>query len=219
MKILIPLLGKGRRFKEAGYALPKPLIDVCGKSMIDRVIDNFGRDNHFIFVTDDSISPFLQGTIVWGHHTGGAACSCLLASEYINEEPLIIANCDQIVDINPLIDYEGDGCILTFKANHPKWSYARIHNNRVIEVAEKKPISEHATVGVYYLKNGLDFLEGAKRMIKKGITTNGEFYVAPVYNELVLMGKDIRIHEILPEQMHGMGTPEDLKEYEAYLSK
>jgi dTDP-glucose pyrophosphorylase len=156
--------------------------------------------------------------------TEGAACTVLLASDLLPPaHPLLIANSDQWVDFS-VDEYLGrawvgnhDGAILTFPASDIKWSYARVDGEgRVVEVAEKKPISPHATVGIYYFKRTADFLEGAKEMIRRDIRTNGEFYVCPVYNELVRRGLDIRIHGVSAAQMHGLGTPEDLQAFQSW---
>ena len=150
--------------------------------------------------------------------TEGAACTVLTAIQHINnDQELIIANSDQFIqaDLNEFIASarkgNHDGLIMTFTASHTKWSYAACDNQgRVIEVAEKKPISEHATVGIYYFKHGKDFVEAAQSMIRKNIRHNNEFYVCPVYNELILQDKRIAIHPIANDAMHGLGTPEDL---------
>jgi dTDP-glucose pyrophosphorylase len=151
--------------------------------------------------------------------TEGAAVTTLLAKEYIDSnEPLLIANSDQIVEWNSnecLYAFDADeidGGILTFKATHPKWSYAKIGDNGFVsEVAEKNPISDNATVGIYYWKHGSDYVKYAEDMIEKDIRTNNEFYVCPVFNQAIEDGKKIRVKEI--EKMWGIGTPEDLNYY------
>ena len=100
---------------------------------------------------------------------------------------------------------------MTFRSSHPKWSYARANEaGRVFETAEKRVISDKATVGIYYFKKGNDFVFGAQSMIHKNIRHNNEFYICPVYNELIVSGKNIYIHDIPETLMHGLGTPEDL---------
>ena len=148
--------------------------------------------------------------------TQGAACTTLLAKEFINNDnPLVMANSDQYVEWNSnnvMYSFQADeidGGILTFKATHPKWSYAKLDDNGFVsEVAEKKPISDNATVGIYYWKRGSDYVKYAEQMIEKNIRTNGEFYVCPVFNEAISDNKKIRIKQI--EKMWGIGTPEDL---------
>ena len=114
-----------------------------------------------------------------------------------------------------------DGGILTFPSKHPKWSFAKLNQNGFVsEVAEKKPISEHATVGIYYWKQGSDYVKYAEQMIKKNIRVNNEFYVCPVFNEAIKDKKKIRIKEIKSDQMWGIGTPEDLNYFiENYKEK
>ena len=228
MNVLIPMAGAGSRFEQAGYTFPKPLIDVNGKPMIQRVVDNLNIDARHIFIVQKShyekyalkhmlnlIAPNCEIVQVEGM-TEGAACTTLLAKEFIdNDEPLVLANSDQYVqwDSNQFM-YSAmaddiDGSILTFEATHPKWSYARLNEDGfVVEVAEKKPISKHATVGVYFWRRGSDYVRSAESMIQKNIRVNNEFYVCPVYNEALLEGARVKTFHI--DKMWGLGTPEDL---------
>ena len=155
--------------------------------------------------------------------TEGAACTTLLAKKYINNnKPLIIANSDQFIKWNSsksLYNFNSkkyDGAILTFEAIHPKWSYAKCNkSNFVTEVAEKKVISKNATVGVYYWKKGSQYVKYAEQMIKKNIRVNNEFYVCPVFNGAIKDKKKIVIEQV--DEMHGLGTPEDLNNFIQYL--
>lgn len=233
LNIVIPMAGRGSRFQEAGYTFPKPLIDVNSKTMIEVVVDNLrpSCEHRFVFIcqkehyNEYDLYHILQNAtknkfevIQIDGITEGAACTVLVASQYINsDEDIMIANSDQFidVDIDEFINQGRhelvDGLIMTFKASHPKWSYARIDSSgKVIEVAEKRLISDKATVGIYYFKKGSDFISSAQSMIEKNIRTNNEFFVCPVYNELILQDKNINIFDISVENMHGMGTPEDL---------
>ena len=136
--------------------------------------------------------------------TEGAACTVLLAAEYFNnEDELLIANSDQFVDmdIGDFIEDSRkrnlDGNILTFQAFHPKWSYAKLDDEGlVMEVAEKKPISRHATVGIYYYGQGKMFYEAACEMIKKDIRVKNEFYVCPVLRNLGPIQLIVNLDEI-----------------------
>ena len=149
--------------------------------------------------------------------TEGAACTTLLAKEFIdNDEPLLIANSDQVVEwdsnefMYSMVADNVDGGILTFEATHPKWSFAKLGNDGFVsEVAEKKPISNIATAGIYYWAHGSNYVKYAEQMIEKDIRTNNEFYVCPVYNEAIQDGKKVKIFQI--EKMWGLGTPEDLE--------
>ena len=231
LNVLIPMAGAGSRFEQAGYTFPKPLIDVKGRPMIQVVTDNLNIKANFIYVVQkehrekynlDSllglITPGCKIVEVDGV-TEGAACTALLAKEYINNDaPLFFANSDQYVewDSNEFMykmnETEADGGIVTFKATHPKWSFAKLNDEGLVtEVAEKNPISDLATVGFYYWKKGSDFVKYAEEMIEKDIRVNNEFYVCPVFNQAVEDGKEIRTYNI--ENMWGLGTPEDLKNY------
>jgi dTDP-glucose pyrophosphorylase len=103
---------------------------------------------------------------------------------------------------------------VTCPATHPKWSFAKTDENGIIsEVAEKNPISDQATAGIYYWKHGSDYVKYAEQMIEKDIRVNNEFYVCPVYNEAIGDDKQIYNHMIPAENMWGLGTPEDLTYY------
>ena len=231
MNVLIPMAGAGKRFEEAGYTFPKPLIEVGNKPMIQVVTENLNIEANYIFIVQKKhyekynlytvLNLIKPGcTIIQTDGvTEGAACTTLLAREFIdNDNPLVIANSDQFVEWNSnnilyAFSTEGiDGGILTFDSTHPKWSYAKLDkDNFVCEVAEKQPISNNATVGIYYWAKGEDYVSCADEMIAKDIRTNGEFYVCPAFNQLIARGGKIRIKKI--EKMWGLGTPEDLNNF------
>lgn len=228
LNVLIPMAGAGSRFAAAGYTFPKPLIEVRDKTMIQTVVDNLNMEANYIFIVQkehyekynlksllSAIKPGCKIVQVEGM-TEGAACTTLLARELIdNDHPLIMANSDQFVEWNTnevMYAFNADsidGGILTFKANHPKWSYAKLDDNGFVsEVAEKNVISENATVGIYFWKKGSDYVKYADQMIAANDRTNNEFYVCPVFNYAIKDNKKIRIKQI--ERMWGIGTPEDL---------
>ena len=235
LNLLIPMAGLGSRFQTAGYTFPKPLIDVNGKTMIQTVLESINIKCKTIFIVQEehyqkynlkyfleAISPNCSIVKINGI-TEGAACTSLLAKKLINNsKPLIIANSDQYIEWDTKKVLESwtknkniDGSMLTFYSNHPKWSYAKINKKGLVtKVAEKKPISNNATVGLYYWRKGSDYIRCAEKMIKKNIRTNNEFYICPVFNEAIKEGKTITISEV--SKMLGLGTPEDLK---YYLSK
>lgn len=229
MNVLIPMAGAGSRFQQAGYTFPKPLIDVRGKPMIQVVVENLNIEANYIYVVQKEhrekynldtllnlITPGCKIVEVEGV-TEGAACTTLLAKKYINnDEPLLMANSDQFVEwdsnefMYKMVEQNLDGGIVTFKATHPKWSFAKIDSHGyVTEVAEKNPISDIATVGIYYWKRGSDYVHFAEQMIEKNIRVNNEFYVCPVFNEAIDGGRKVKTFDV--PTMWGMGTPEDLK--------
>jgi HAD superfamily hydrolase (TIGR01509 family) len=231
INILIPMAGQGSRFATAGYDLPKPLIDVNGKPMIQRVVENLALDANYIFIMQEehnkehNIGKLIEAIteshniVTINGNTEGAAVTSLYAKDLINNDtPLVIANSDQIVTWNSN-DFirnaqlnSADGSITTFTSSHPKWSYvATDKNGQATQVAEKKLISNNATTGIYYWAKGSDYVKYAEQMIDQNIRTKGEFYIAPVYNEAIQDGKKIITYTV--DEMHGIGTPEDLKEY------
>lgn len=237
MNIVIPMAGAGSRFAKAGYKNPKPFISVLNKFMILHVIDNINipgakyiflcQNEHLKSFGADFIEQIRQRTFVKDFEiigidglTDGAACTVLKSKEYINnQDELLIVNSDQLVGfgdiLNSVLMFEknkADGGILCFFNKSIKWSYVNINDDRSItRVAEKQVISEHATVGIYYFKHGSDFVDNAENMIIKNDNVNGEFYVAPVYNYMVLEDKKISPYFI--NEMHGLGTPEDLDKF------
>ncbi len=238
LNVVIPMAGRGSRFAQAGYMLPKPLIPIHGKPMVSVVINNVrpARPHRFIFLClqehiqeytiDQHLQTWAPGCeiVVVDRVTEGAACTVLLAEQHINnDEPLMIVNSDQWVDcsidayLDTLDRQHADGLIMTMKSDDPKWSYARFDDqSKVCEVVEKVVVSDEATVGIYNFCQGRQFVEAAQRMIAKDLRVNGEFYVAPTYNELIGQGKQIVIHNVGKEWdgMYGLGIPSDLKLFE-----
>ena len=230
------MAGQGSRFKEAGYNKPKPFIDVAGKPMIWRVLENLNHpEANFILIArtehleaeselvNDLKRQFNVTFITVDELTEGTACTVLHArSLFQGDNPLVIANSDQIVDLDiaefiaDCRNRQLDGSILTFIDNDldPKWSFARIDSDRhVVQVKEKSPISKYATVGIYLFASGSDFIESAIDMILAREKVNNEYYTCPVYNYLIKKNKTIGIFNINKEAMHGIGTPSDLSAY------
>jgi HAD superfamily hydrolase (TIGR01509 family) len=237
LNVLIPMAGAGSRFQQAGYTFPKPLIDVEGKPMIQVVVENLNIDANYIYVVQKAhreqynldtllnlITPGCKVVEV-DTLTEGAACTALLAKEYIDSDsPLFFANSDQFVDWDSneffykMNENDCDGGIPTFKATHPKWSFAKLDDDGfVTEVQEKNPISDLATIGFYYWKHGSDFVKYAEEMIEQDIRVNGEFYVCPVYNNAIKAGLKVRTFDVA--KMWGLGTPEDLNYYLEHYGK
>jgi len=228
MNIVIPMAGAGSRFKSAGYLFPKPIIDVMGKPMISWITDSLNIEGNYIFlVRKEHLKEFnirsMLNLLIPGctivevdELTEGAACTVLLAKEFINnEEQLVIANSDQYIEwdssdfMYQMQSKHIDGGLLTFDNTNIKWSYAKLdEDNFVSEVREKEVISRNATCGIYHFKKGSDFVKYAEQMIKKNLRINNEFYVAPVYNEAISDGKKFKIYDV--DSMEGLGTPEDL---------
>lgn len=235
LNIVIPMAGRGSRFAKEGYELPKPLIDVHGEPMIAFVTNNIRpvMEHRFIYLClKEHIEQYdlerrlheLEPNAVIvpvDRVTEGAACTVLLAENYIdNDDMLMLANSDQFVDIdiNRYLASMGnhDGLMMTMYADDPKWSFIQYNeDNLVTMVREKEVISNEATVGIYNFKKGSDYVRYARQMIDKNIRVNNEFYVAPVYNEMIADGKKINFYNIGSENngMYGLGIPSDLERF------
>jgi dTDP-glucose pyrophosphorylase len=237
LNIVLPIAGRGSRFRDAGYTLPKPLIPVHGVPMIELVVRNVRptQPHRFVFLalqehldTTDMPEALYRAApgceiVPVTEVTQGAACTVLLARRFIdNQDSLMLVNSDQYVDtdINAYLAHmeerTADGLIMTFWSDHPKWSYAKLASNGwVTDVIEKKVVSNEATVGIYNFRHGADFVAAADAMIASDKRVNGEFYVAPVYNELITRGQKICCYNIGREQegMYGLGVPADLEHF------
>ena len=231
--IVVPMAGRGSRFTEQGYTDSKPFIDVNGKPMIQRVIENlnieFDSNYEFVIVClqedfdkydfrifDDIIGHTQYKVICLEDVTEGAAQTLLEAKDIIdNDTPMLSFNTDQMIEYNPKmfeIAKQFDGYIPCFWSDSEDWSYARtLDNGYVQEVAEKKVISNNATAGYYYWRKGSDYVKYAEQMIEENSRSNGEFYVAPVYNWAIQDGKKIGI--CIVDEIYELGTPEYLEEY------
>lgn len=235
LTIIIPMAGLGSRFAVAGYREPKPLIPIRGVPMIRIVIENLrpSTPHRFVFVCQRehvetyklraALQEWAPGSalVQLDGVTEGAACTVLAAASEIDGSPLMIANSDQYVDAS-IDDYlsrcddGGDGMIMTMTSVDPKWSFVGLDSRDLVNrVAEKDPISDEATVGIYNFTRGDDFVAAAGRMISLGKRVNNEFYVAPVYNEMLEDGATVRFHNIGTdlEGMYGLGTPADLDRF------
>jgi dTDP-glucose pyrophosphorylase len=229
LNILIPMAGRGSRFKTSGYTLPKPLIPIEGKPMIEHAVDTLGVRGNLIFITQKShnltfhlynIYPNCK-VIEIDEITEGAACTALLAKKYIdNDSPLIITNCDQVMwwddkSFSTFVkNYPYDGFVVTYTSDTPKNSYIKLNREGFgIKLAEKEVLSSISLNGIHFWKHGKDFVYSAENMVNRNERYNNEFYIAPTYNSLIELGKKIGVYHIPNEQHNAVGTPEDLIKY------
>lgn len=235
INIIIPAAGEGSRFAKAGWKKPKPFIDIDGRPMLSHVIENVSSiDNNVTLLLrkehmdrhPDIIYNFEDKglrVIPVSKLTEGTASTVLLARKvFDNEQPMMVANSDQLVDFD-VNDYVErciamglDGSILVFRdpTKNPKWSFVKLDDEGLVsEVAEKRAISDLATVGIYLFARGKDFVTAAIDMMAANDRVNNEFYTCPVYNYMIRDGAKIGVYEVSMNAMCGLGTPEDLKEF------
>lgn len=233
INVLLPAMGTSAFFKDAFF--PKPLTEIKGKTMIELVFENYKdlEPKNYIFVFHDEdckkfhldssvklLSP-VSRVIKLHNQTAGALCTCLMTVDLINDDTeLIIANSDQIIDVDyrKVIDcfhkIDADAGVITFPDIHPRWSYARINDDEVVEVAEKRPLSRHAIAGFYYYKRGSDFVNAAKKALLKQDNLDGRYYISASINELILMRHKVCFYEIEKERYRSFYSPAKIKEYE-----
>jgi dTDP-glucose pyrophosphorylase len=241
INVLIPMAGKSLSFPESEYPFPTPLIEIGSKTVIERVIDNLStaaEKVQFIFVisNDDCRKFHLDSTlniitdgqcriVRLDKETQGSACSALMAIDHISSDtPLLIANSDQIFEDSVaelIVDLQmADAGVVTFNSVHPRWSYVRLdEHSKVVEVAEKRPLSRHAIAGLYYFRRGHDFVNAAMQMIRKDESVNGSYFISPAINQLILADKTIRMRKVDIDRYHTLYTPQKIMEYESWLSR
>tara|TARA_A100001515_G_scaffold35435_1_gene27631 strand:- start:765 stop:1859 length:1095 start_codon:yes stop_codon:yes gene_type:complete len=233
MNILIPMAGAGSRFKIKGFDVPKPLIKIGEECLVEKSISTLGIDGRYIFVTrkyeNESFNEELKNILLRmkpnceirqvDYLTDGATATCLIAKDLIdNDEPLIITNCDQSLEWDAedfLEKVDGvDGCVVTHDSDNPKNSFILLDERGYgVELAEKRPISNLALIGLHYWKSGKDFVESAEKMISNKIKSKNEYYIAPTYNSLIENGKKITNYHIKKQQYISLGSPEDVSIY------
>jgi UDP-N-acetylglucosamine diphosphorylase / glucose-1-phosphate thymidylyltransferase / UDP-N-acetylgalactosamine diphosphorylase / glucosamine-1-phosphate N-acetyltransferase / galactosamine-1-phosphate N-acetyltransferase len=229
------MAGHGRRFADAGFDVPKPLIEVGGRPMYSWATDSIPSSlvDRLVFVAlDEHLDGFglrediarRYGTrdvevVGLAEVTQGQACTVLAAREVLDPDaPLIIYNADTAcrTDLERTLRAPGpgpDGVIGVFEADGDHWSFARTdESGRVLETAEKRRISPWATTGLYHFARAGAFLDAADAMVRAGARVGGEYYVAPLYNELIARGARIvvdRARAVWP-----LGTPEELARFD-----
>jgi dTDP-glucose pyrophosphorylase len=232
--VVVPMAGEGDRFRQAGYELPKPLIDVGGEPMVRRAVESLGLpEADYVYlvraqhVASYGVDRYLRlltrsaSVLRVAELTDGTARTCMLAEEFMdNDRPLVIMNSDQVIRwdadeaLHRMVARNLDGLMLTFPCptREPKWSYLETEpdGDRIVRVAEKDPVSDRAMVGVYIWRRGRDFVRSCRRMFADDRRVNGEFYVTPSVQYLLDEGMRFEAYDV---EMHGLGTPEDLQRY------
>lgn len=237
MNILVPMAGDSQRFEEAGYSYPKNLVEIDGLSLIEHILQQLTplalRGRIVCLIREEEDRRFHTGDVVRlicptatvltvAGLESGAACTALLAIEHlVRDEPLLVFNGDQIVsrDLRSIVEEferrDLDGGTIVFNAVHPRWSYVRLDDDGlVVEAAEKRPISTHATAGAYWYRRAGEFVDAIMDMIRKDARVDGRFFICPAYNEMILRQKRIGVVEIDRAEYHSLATPQGVREYE-----
>jgi len=214
---------------DGSFAFGKSLVEIDQRPIIEHVVTNLATIDaaEFIFVIRkddarrhhlDAVLKLLVPTctiVVADSDTAGAACTALLAIDHIAvDQPLVVTNGDQFIEadlaeiLRQFQEKDLDGGVIVFDAVHPRWSYVRVNQDGcVVEAAEKRPISRHATAGFYYFRTGRIFIDATEEMIKKDDSVNNNFYVCPAFNQMILHDKKIGIYSIPSGAYHSLTTP------------
>jgi dTDP-glucose pyrophosphorylase len=243
MKLLVLMAGGSDAFEEAGHSYPKNLVEIDGLPLAQRVVEHLapvieactgsvfliGDAEHRRFHTGDVIRLLAPGAeiVTVPQIDTGAACTALHAIGHVSgDEPLLVVNGDQILEIDllPVVqsfqERELDGGVITFDGVHPRWSYVRTGaDGLVTEAAEKRPISRHATAGAYWYRRGQDFVDAVMDMIRKDASVDGRFYICPAYNELILRQQRIGTYPIDRDAYFSLSSPRGVEAYEHHLER
>lgn len=241
MIAVFPMAGRGSRFADRGFEVPKPLIEVGGKPMFAwalQSLEGLPISKLIVVALQEHEKQFGLSALFRQHCpitmplefvflpdvTEGQLCTVLEASEYfVENESLIIAASDSLV-IGHLADdiarYSGKTAGLISVADLPgdRWSFARTDiTGKVVEVAEKVRISDHASTGIYFFNHCGQFLDFAQQILQKQEKTKGEYYVIPVYQKMIEAGLWIGLSQA--SEMWDMGTPEAKATFEKHLEQ
>ena len=229
--LLLPVAGKAERFKKAGIDTPKPLIKVKGKTIIEWALSSIADLDAYkiVFVVHkqdcDNWGLHAELRRLFGSHITiveqttepiGALDSCMKAEEECpGSNSLTIFTPDAM--FKPAFDVENlcyfdDGLLSLYPSQKPSCSYAKIVGQSVMWVAEKQVISPYATTGLYHFRDSDTFFRLAGEMLESGDTTNGEFYIAPIYNRMIKEGMQVAYEMV--ERVDVLGTPEECQEFE-----
>lgn len=244
MQIIIPMSGTGKRFLDAGYLEPKPLILVDGMPIIEHVVNMFPGESAFTFICNrehlettpmrsvlERIAP--QGHIVAiePHKKGPVYAVSKIMDGLVDDEEVIVNYCD----FSCYWDYpaflrhtrgrNADGAIPAYRGFHPhmlgttNYAFIRESNQWMQAIKEKEPFTNHrmrefASSGTYYFKKAAYLKTYFRKLMERNLSLNGEYYVSLVYNLLVEDGFKVSIYEI--EHMLQWGMPEDLEAYQAW---
>lgn len=220
---------------------PLALVEFEGTPLIQKLIEQCSsidaKVNFIIALRETDVRDYYLDNIVRllspsaeilkvSDNTQGAACTALLSVPYIdNDDELLILNGNELLDIDfslPLQDFRQRGLdagVVSFNSVHPRYSYVKIQDGLVVEAAEKRPISRHATVGFYWFNQGSIFVKAAKNMIRKDASVNGLFYICPSLNELVLEQYKIGMFTIATELYHPLKNEKQLEQLEAAIER
>ena len=235
--VVITMGGLGSRFRKAGYRVPKYMIEAKGKTLFEWSLislEGYREDvNQYVFIAmadeENDVKGFIESkceelgidnyhVILLDYLTDGQATTAMKAAAFWNRDnALLIYNIDTYVEAGEMnsAELKGDGFIPCFQAEGDHWSFVRLDaSGKVVEIKEKKRISNYCTLGAYYFKTCALYSQLYDEYYSQtSELVNGEKYVAPLYDYLLSKGGEIFISDINPDKVHVLGTPEELKTF------
>lgn len=227
MKILV-LAAASDAFDTQDGGYPLCLSEIDGVPLIERLVDRLRplQNDRFIFALraddvqrfrlDSSVALLTQrpAIVKVSASTQGSACTALLAIAHLDpEEELLVVSANELVDVNFAEVIDGfrranlDAGTIVFPSIHPRYSYVRLDEHELVtEASQRDPISRDATVGVFWYRRGADFMNAAMAMIRKGADTEGQYFLCPTFNELLLQQRRIGVHRIRSNEYRPLKT-------------
>lgn len=244
MLVFVPMAGFGDRYMRAGYTKPKPLIDIDGRPMIERVLEAFPADVKLLFGVNRrhaeetevvsvlrKLRPRAKIVVLEPHKDGPIQTLLSCAEDLPDDEDVLLNYCDFGVRwsfdaFTKWLDAgKWEGAMTAYRGFHPHslgptlYAYMRNEGDRVIEIREKhhftkNKFEEYASSGLYWFRRGADMKRIAREMVASGKRVNGEFYVSMAMQHLIEQGGKVGVYEL--ERFFQWGTPEDLRDYESW---
>jgi beta-phosphoglucomutase-like phosphatase (HAD superfamily)/choline kinase len=232
MNIIIPLCGIGKRFQDAGYDLPKPLIKIMGKTMIEQVLDRLdvSANDHIIIIYHQSLDEYQFSTIIRERYpyislisldkrTEGAAETVLYGIQRIQDhhKKTLLIDCDTLYHI-PIIEnlrtlHTNATICFEDHDSHPIYSYVNVKDGRIIEIKEKEKISNYANTGAYFFQDIHELKDYCQDIIQRNQRYKNEYYISCVIQRMIESGKEFEAIIIKRTQYSSLGTPIELKRY------
>lgn len=241
MQLVIPMAGLGKRFSDAGYTVPKPLIPVSGLPMVVRVVQNLPKAKRTVFIVHPEHAANYPLAQTLTHHVPGAvvvvapgltegqACSVRLAADHLDpKDDILVAACDstQVYDDSAFEklrrDKKFDCLIWSYRGEprvlvNPHWyGWVAADGVRVTKISVKKPLSEtplndHVVSGTFWFRSSKLMIDSIDELVRKNVRVNNEFYLDSVPTLLLEAGRGVAVFEM--DKYIGWGTPDDFRDY------
>ncbi len=211
MRIIIPMAGKGKRMRPHTLTVPKPLISVAGKPIVQRLVEDITKvcgekveEIAFVIGADfgSEVEQTLikiaegqgaKGTIYYQEKALGTAHAIMCAQKSISGKT-VVAFADTLFKADFVMDTEKQGVIWVQKIEDPRqFGVVKLDSNGVITDFVEKPekfVSDLAIIGIYYFKDGDNLKKELQYLLDNNITEKGEFQLTNALENM--KGKGIK---------------------------